>query len=83
VNCGGADLTIGAKVGIGLGAGAVAGIVIGVVACVMLSAGGAAAYKYRRVSSDSMSGVGSNPLYSDSGRTGRNPLYRLTQAFKR
>jgi hypothetical protein len=83
INCGAVDLTIGQKVGIGLGAGAVAGIVIGVVAFLILSVGGAAAYKYTRIRTDSMNGTGTNPLYTDSGRSGRNPLYRITTVFRR
>jgi len=76
INCGATDLTTAEKVGIGLSAGIVALIVILSIAFVALSIGGAtAAYKYTRVSVDPGQGTGTNPLYTEDGKTGRNPLY--------
>lgn len=84
INCGATALTTAAKIGIGVSAGVVAGIVIGVIAFFALTAGaGYAGYRYRKINNQGLNTSGQNPLYDEGGRTGQNPLYRLSAYFTR
>lgn len=67
----------------GISAGVVGAIVAGVVAAVVIGAvGSKKGYDAYMKNKDKMEGVENNPLYDDSGRTGFNPFYGISQVFK-
>jgi len=61
----------------GLSAGIIAAIVIAaVVAAVLIGFGGKKGYDYYMSRQANMDTAQSNPMYTDSGRTGNNPFYK-------
>jgi len=65
-----------AQVATGIGAGIIAAIIIGAVAFIIIGAvGGKKGYDAYMKYKDNMTSAHSNPLYTDSGRTGTNALY--------
>jgi hypothetical protein len=74
--CPGSRFTPEVKAAVGIGAGAIAGIAIGGAAAVGLGVfGGKKGFDAYMRNRNNMSGAQSNPMYTDSGRTGQNPFY--------
>jgi hypothetical protein len=63
----------------GISAGIIGGVVAGAVAFAVIGAFGAKkGYDVYKRNKNNMAGAQGNPLYSDNGRSGQNPLYEIS-----